>query len=230
MASSFCLPSCVRAVLPCVVVFCSAFFSAAASAQPAVGRITGTVSNAATGQNLEGADVILSPGDIAVLTSRDGRFIADNLAPGRYAVTVRYSGLDPKTIDATVTAGGTASYDVGLTSGIYQLSQFVVEGEREGNALAITTRRNAGNVKEVISADAFGTIADLNLGNFMLRLPGVSKEESEGEIIRMQIRGVDSNMNAVSIDGTRAANGSTRDSIAASKSTRSRPTSSRRSS
>jgi TonB-dependent receptor len=57
---------------------------------------------------------------------------------------------------------------------------------------------------------AFGNIADLNLGNFLLRMPGVSKEESEGEIIRVQIRGVDSNLSAVSVDGTRASNGSTR--------------------
>src|SRR5215208_4945163 len=136
--------------------------------------------------------------------ARDGQFILPSVAPGSYTLKVSYSGLDLKTVDARVTAGATAKYDVGLSSQVYQLSKFVVEGEREGNALAITTRRNAGNVKEVISADAFGTIADLNLGNFMLRLPGVSKEESEGEIIRIQVRGVDANLNALSIDGTRA--------------------------
>jgi iron complex outermembrane recepter protein len=190
----------------------SALFVATSLAQTAgTGSITGTVSNTATGQNLEGAEVTVTPANVAVLTTRDGRFTVPNLAPGLYTVKVTYSGLDPKTIEATVAPGTFANYDVGLSSGIYQLDKFVVEGEREGNALAITTRRNAGNVKEVISADAFGTIADLNLGNFMLRLPGVSKEESEGEIIRIQVRGVDANLNAVSIDGTRAANGSTRD-------------------
>ncbi|HUR57907.1 MAG TPA: carboxypeptidase regulatory-like domain-containing protein, partial [Opitutaceae bacterium] len=182
----------------------------AALAQTA-GTLTGTISNVATGQNLEGAQVTLSPGNVSVLTARDGRFVVTDLAPGEYTATVSYSGLDPKTVPVRVQAGGAAHYDVGLTSGVYQLSKFVVEGEREGNALAITTRRNAGNVKEVISSDAFGSIADLNLGNFMLRLPGVSKEESEGEIIRIQVRGVDANLNALSIDGTRAANGSTRD-------------------
>ena len=181
------------------------------AADSRTGALTGTVSNAATAANLEGAEVTLQPGNITVLTARDGRFVLPQVAPGVYTLTVSYSGLDPKSVEARVTPGTTASYDVGLSSQVYQLSKFVVEGEREGNALAITQRRNSGNVKEVISSDAFGTIADLNLGNFMLRLPGVSKEESEGEIIRVQIRGVDSNMNAVSIDGTRAANGSTRD-------------------
>jgi iron complex outermembrane recepter protein len=175
------------------------------------GAITGIVSNSATGANLEGAEVKLEPGNITVLTARDGRFVLPQVAPGSYTLTATYSGLDPKKVEARVTAGATSSYEVGLSSEVYQLSKFVVEGEREGNSLAITQRRNAGNVKDVISSDAFGNVADLNLGNFLLRMPGVSKEESEGEIIRIQIRGVDSNMNAVSIDGTRGSNGSTRD-------------------
>jgi len=175
------------------------------------GAITGTVINTATGATLEGAEVTLEPGNISVLTAREGRFILPQVPPGSYTLTVTYSALDPKKVDARVTPGATSTYDVGLSSQVYTLSKFVVEGEREGNALAITQRRNAGNVKDVISSDAFGNVADLNLGNFLLRMPGVSKEESEGEIIRIQIRGVDSNMNAVSIDGTRGSNGSTRD-------------------
>jgi outer membrane receptor for ferrienterochelin and colicin len=74
-------------------------------------------------------------------------------------------------------------------------------------------------VKNGVSSDAFGSVADLNLDsvadlnldNFLMRLPGISKEDAEGEIIRVQIRGVDSNINAVTIDGTGGASGSTRD-------------------
>jgi iron complex outermembrane recepter protein len=202
-------PRCVlRAVWLAAITLVSVSLNAQTSS---AGSITGTVSNSATGANLEGAEVTVQPGNVTILTTREGRFTVPSVAPGTYTVTVTYSGLDPKTMDARVSAGATAMLEVGLSSSAYLLDKFVVEGEREGNALAITTRRNAGNVKEVISSDAFGTIADLNLGNFMLRLPGVSKEESEGEIIRIQVRGVDANLNAVSIDGTRAANGSTRD-------------------
>lgn len=176
----------------------------------ATGVIVGSVSNLATGQNLEGAQITLAPGNLSVITARDGRFIVPAVPPGAYTLTVTYAGLDPKSIEARVAAGATAKYDVGLSSSVYTLSKFVVEGEREGNALAITQRRNAGNVKDVISSDAFGNVADLNLGNFLQRMPGVSKEESEGEILLIRIRGVDSNMNAVSVDGTRGSNGTTR--------------------
>ncbi|MBL9211516.1 MAG: TonB-dependent receptor [Opitutaceae bacterium] len=194
------------------LTFVSCLFVVRSSAQSsATGLITGTVSNTATAANLEGAEIRLEPGGMTVLSARDGRFVLPPVAAGLYTMTVTYAGLDPRTVEVRVAAGATVSSDVGLTSSVYRLDKFVVESEREGNALAITQRRNAGNVKDVISSDAFGNVADLNLGNFLQRMPGVSKEESEGEIIRVQIRGVDSNMNAVSIDGTRGSNGSTRD-------------------
>ncbi|MBI5691247.1 MAG: TonB-dependent receptor [Verrucomicrobia bacterium] len=184
--------------------------SPVAEARSRTGTITGSVSNSATGQNLEGAEVTLLPGGLSALTTRDGRYEIPDVAAGTYTLTATYAGLEARSLPAVVTAGAVVTRDFGLSSSVYQLDKFVVEGEREGNALAITERRNAGNVKDVISSDAFGNVADLNLGNFLQRMPGISKEESEGEIYLIRIRGVDSNMNAVSIDGTRGANGTTR--------------------
>jgi iron complex outermembrane receptor protein len=192
------------------LVLGSAIPGAYAAADNTVGTIVGSVSNAATGANLEGAQITLQPGNIAVLSTRDGHFTLPRIQPGSYRLSVSYAGLDPKTVSVDVRAGATAQLDVDLNAEVYRLAQFVVAGEREGNALAITQQRNADNIKNVISSDAFGDVADLNLGNFMQRLPGVSKEESEGEIFKIQIRGINSNLSAVSVDGTRASNGSTR--------------------
>ncbi|PTX98540.1 TonB-dependent receptor [Opitutus sp. ER46] len=188
----------------------------AAAADPAgvvdpaqLGTLAGTISNAATGAYLEGAEISVAPGGATALTARDGRY-ALSLPAGSYQVTIRYTGLDPETIPVTVRAGGSVTQDAALTAGIYKLSAFVVESEREGNALAVTQQRNAPNVKNVISSDAFGNVADLNLANFLMRVPGFSTEISEGEIMRVQIRGTSPNLNSFSIDGTRGANGSTR--------------------
>src|SRR5262245_19760980 len=115
-----------------------AFFAGGLPAQTTSagsGMLSGVVSNSATGANLEGAEITVAPGNLVVLTSRDGRFEIPNLAPGLYSVTASYSGLDAKTVEARVTAGSAANYDIGLSSQLYQLSKFVVEGEWEGNAL-----------------------------------------------------------------------------------------------
>lgn len=56
-----------------------------------------------------------------------------------------------------------------VTSSIYQLTEFVVSGEREGNALAITAQRNAANVKNVVALDAFGNLPNMSAGELAIR-------------------------------------------------------------
>lgn len=198
------------AALTCTHVVSAAEANPADGSVHQFGVIRGVVSNAATGTFLEGAEVTLHPGRISVLTTRDGRFVIPDVSPGDYVLITDYAGLDSKTIQVNVRANETLTHDLALTADIYKLSPFVVEGEREGNALAITQQRNAPNVKNVVSSDAFGNVADLNIGNFLQRLPGFSTEMSEGEIIRIRIRGTAANLNAVSVDGTRTANGTSR--------------------
>lgn len=172
------------------------------------GTVTGHVSNAGTRAYLEGAMITLEPAGLSALTARDGRFSFPQVPAGQHQLNIAYTGLDNQSITVNVVPGATVYQDVRLTSEIYQLDKFVVAGEREGNALAVTMQRIAPNIKSVLSSDAFGNIADQNLGNFLLRLPGIGTEKSEGEIYRVQVRGVSADLNAVTIDGTRAASGS----------------------
>lgn len=181
--------------------------SGASAAQ--AGTLTGRVQNLATGAYLEGARVTVQPAPQDALTGRDGSFLFRNLPPGEYQVSVSYTGLDAQTHSVFITAGGSASRDFALTSQIYAMDAFTVAGEREGNALAITQQRNAPNVKNILSSDAFGNIADQNIGNLLIRLPGIAEEMSEGEVAAVSIRGIGSDMNSVTVDGTRGASGAT---------------------
>ena len=173
------------------------------------GAVNGRVRNLATGAYLEGAQVTLQPGGRETLTARDGAFAFPAVAAGRYTLTFTYTGLDPQAFPVDVTAGRTESRDIALTSRAYALEAFTVAGEREGNALAVTQQRQAPNVKNVISADAFGNVADQNLGNLLMRLPGVAEEILEGEVASVAVRGIAADMNAVTVDGTRSATGNT---------------------
>ena len=175
----------------------------------AAGAISGRVQNLATGAYLEGASVRLEPTGQSTLTARDGSFYFPALPAGEYRVAVSYTGLDPQSATLAVAPGGSVTREFALTSQVYALDAFTVAGEREGNALAITQQRNAPNVKNVIASDAFGNIADQNIGNLLMRLPGVAEEILEGEVASVAIRGIAADMNAVTVDGTRAASGST---------------------
>ena len=170
------------------------------------GTITGTVSNAGTGAYLEGAAVEISSLHRRVLTDSTGGFTINDVPPGEREVIATYAGLNPVRKVVTVEAGQRASSNLELSSPVYQLKTLTVVGEREGNAAALTQQRNADNVVNVVSVDAYGNVADGNIGNFLQRLPGIATNKSgEGEITGLMLRGAPPNLSMVSLDGTRLA-------------------------
>ncbi|MDO8539343.1 MAG: TonB-dependent receptor [Opitutaceae bacterium] len=186
----------------------SAHGQATASPATGTGVVTGRVSNAGTNAYLEGAVVTLEPGNRTALTTSTGEFVFVDMPAGVYTLTASYTGLDPTTSRIVVEPNGRATSDLQLTSTIYELERFVVAGEREGNAAAITSQRNADNVKTVMASDAFGNVADLNIGNFLMRMPGVTKTEAEGDVVGIMIRGISDDLSMVTIDGEQGASAS----------------------
>ena len=165
--------------------------------------ISGSVSNAATRAALEGAVVSLQGTSGQVLTDRSGHFDLTGVAPGTYTLEVTYTGLDSHTQPITVGAERVTVTLIGLRSDIYKLEAFTVAGEREGSAAAITSQRNASNVKTSIATDAFGHIVDGNIGEMLKRASGIATNLNEGEVDQIFVRGMGSAASAVTLDGTR---------------------------
>ncbi len=127
---------------------------------------------------------------------------------------VAYAGLDPATVPLTVVAGQPTQREVRLSSQIYAMNKFVVAGEREGNAQAVTLQRLSDGVKNVVSTDAFGNLAQ-NPADLLVRLPGVEGDTVDGTIRYVRIRGLHQNLTTITMDGNRLADaasaGSTRE-------------------
>src|SRR5688572_21078779 len=101
---------------------CFVAFAISLSAQNATtATIRGTISNAATGNNLNQASVRLSGLPHETLTERDGSYTIIGVAPGTYEITVSYTGLDAEKRTVIVSPGETSRQDFTLTSGIYKL-------------------------------------------------------------------------------------------------------------
>ena len=172
--------------------------------QPAgTGIVTGKVANAQTGAYLQGAEVTVGNAT-AVLTSRDGSFNVSGVPAGPSTVRVYYTGLDASTTTVNVAAGQTVTTNVTLASKVQQLDAFTVSADREGEAASITRQRVAANVMNVVSTDAFGSVADGNIGNLMVRLPGVSGEFENGEVVGIKIRGTPVEFSSLNVDGVRS--------------------------
>ncbi len=179
--------------------------TAQVSARPATqatGSITGNVSNAATGNLLEGARVEIPSLGLAALTDNTGRFVLNGVPAGTHEFVVSYIGLDPARRQLSVSAGQRANQDFDLTSGIYQLEQFKVTGEREGDAAAITAYRNSENLKNIAATDSFGNLPNMNAGEVAIRLPGIYGElDAGGNLSGFTVRGMSSGLNSVTMDG-----------------------------
>ena len=135
------------------------------------------------------------------------------LPPVNTGFRFRTPGLIPQTILIVVAAGQSVMREVALTSKIYALEPFTVAGEREGNALAITQQRNATNVKNVISADAFGNIADQNLGNVLDATARRRRGNPRGPGNVRPVRGINASTSTPSRSTARAAPTATRGDI-----------------
>ena len=176
--------------------------------------LTGTVTNTATGRALEGARVVIEAVNREMLTDSEGGFRFEGLPSGPVVLSVAYTGLDPANVPVTLAAGDVVRRDIGLTSQIYAMSKFVVAGEREGNAQAVTLQRLSSGVKNVVSTDAFGNLAQ-NPADLLVRLPGVEGDTVDGTIRYVRIRGLNQNLTTITMDGNRLADaasaGSTRE-------------------
>jgi iron complex outermembrane recepter protein len=185
------------------VIFLSAQLSAA---DPTNGVIAGRVANSATGRQLEGATVEIPALHLKTLTDETGAFSFGDVPPGTHTVVVSYTGLDTFQKMIEIARGQRVGHQFELTSQMYELGKLVVTGEREGNAASITRQHNAPNVVNVVSMDAYGNVADGNIGNFMQRLPGVGAIIENGDIVGFGVRGTPSELNAVNVDGVRGSN------------------------
>jgi TonB-dependent receptor len=176
----------------------------AAAAAPAslAGTLTGNVSNAATGNLLEGVRIELPHLGLQAFTDNTGRFALAGIPAGTHEVVVSYVGLDPARRLVAVVAGERVVSDFDLTTAIYKLDVFRVVGEREGDAAAITAQRNAGNVKNIIAMDSFGNLPNLSAGEVVMRLPGIAGNlTDEGLAYQFNVRGMASSLNTVTVDG-----------------------------
>ena len=171
-------------------------------AQTPTGSISGVVSNAGTGDLLEGVRVSLSALGLATLSDATGRYVLTPVPAGNHEITASYTGLDAQRLAVAVGSGQRATRDIALTSGVYRLDAFTVAGEREGGAAAITAQRNAANVKNVVAMDSYGNLPNMSASELAILLPGVTAALNlENGIDGFTVRGMGPTLNNITLDG-----------------------------
>lgn len=176
----------------------------------ASGTIEGRVLNARSGEYLVSARITVERTALETFTDLDGNYRLTNVPAGSARVTVFYTGLPAQTVAVSVGAGQTVRHDITLAAseakregGIVKLDQFIVDVSREMDAaaLAINEQRFSSNIKNVVSTEEFGNVAEGNVAEFLKFLPGVTINYIGGNARDISINGVPSDYVPVTVDG-----------------------------
>jgi iron complex outermembrane receptor protein len=204
----------------CLFTAALVFFAAPAFAQsPTAGTIEGRVLNARSGDYLEGARITVEGTTLETFTEADGSYRLANVPAGIARVTAFYTGLPPRTEPTPVTAGQVAQLELTLGASaaksdrsVVVLDEFRVETSREmdGAALAINDQRFAANIKNVVSTEEFGNVAEGNVAEFLKFLPGINIDYTGGNARDISINGVPSDYVPVTVDGFNVATAANR--------------------
>lgn len=190
-----------RAVVVVSGLLLGVLFSA--SAVYGAGRISGTVTDASTGEPLPGASVVIQGTSIGAATDLDGEYTIRGLAPGTYTVRASYVGYNPETQEVEVVDGETTPLDFELTWQAAETEEVVVTAQAEGQISAINQQLSSNTITNVVSGARIRELPDVNAAESIGRLPGVSIQRTGGEATKIAIRGLSPKYNTVTVNGVR---------------------------
>lgn len=167
------------------------------------GRIAGIITDAATGETLPGANLLLEGTGIGTATDTEGRYLIVQVPAGQYTLLVTYVGYQRQAIPITVTDGETLALDIALSFEAFEGEEIVITAQVEGQVAAINQQLTSNTITNVVSKARIQELPDVNAAESVGRLPGVSILRSGGEATQVAIRGLSPKYNSVTVNGVR---------------------------
>lgn len=175
------------------------------------GELRGTVTDAATGEDLPGANLMIEGQDLGAATNIDGDYHIANIPSGNHTLIVRFLGYQTKTIDFSLSSGQVLDLDIELSPSQLSMDEVVVTGtagdtrrRTVGNAIS---RVQAENVMDRVSNNTITELLQANTPGLTL-VPGSG---TAGTAANMRIRGASSmtagNQPVFYVDGVRIQTG-----------------------
>ena len=185
MSHRYCISGAIAALSLMIVV------SGASGLAAQTGAVTGVVTDATTGQPLDGARVSLAGTRISALTASDGRYLLGSVPAGTQTVKVVIIGYGTREREVTVTLGSTLEADFRLEVSGVDLDQPVTAGAGPSE------RRKVGTSLPAIDFDRIGEDFPVDGFSHALegRIPGLRSTGTNGGIgsgRELRIRGTDS--------------------------------------
>ncbi len=144
---------------------------------------------------LSGAIIRVVGGTNQTKTDDQGRFFLSNVDSGDQ-IEASYLGYGSSRLSAS-----SGNLEFLLGEDVISLDPLLVSGGKSGQVKALNLQRSSNQLTNIVSADAFGNFPDENAAEALQRISGVSIERDQGEGRYVVLRGIDPDLNHVSIDG-----------------------------
>lgn len=156
-------------------IFIISVFVSAVYAQSGVGKLSGKVVDASTGEVLIGANLVILETQTGAATDIDGNYFILNITPGTYSVKVSYVGYAPKILEnVRVVAGITYELNVELSTD-FTLDEIVVIDRKFFES-------KSTNTVKVIDSDQISRLPVKGVTNIVSLQSGVVVQDGSGGV------------------------------------------------
>ena len=165
------------------------------------GDLAGTVSDATDTIALRSAQVRIVEIDRVTATERDGSFLFADVPAGDYTLEISYVGAETVRRVITVPATGTVRAEIAMTG--FGDDEILVVGQVANLSSALSRKKEADGVSDVLTRDAIGQFPDQNVAESLRRLPGINVLNDQGEGRFVSVRGLSPDLVTSSLNGVR---------------------------
>lgn len=172
------------------------------------GTIRGRALDAATGQPVVGATLIIESTKLYNVSGLDGSYLIKNVPTGVHKIRISYVSYRTMSRDVTIESDGqVVTIDLPLeTDNDRQLTEITVKAKRDGasDRTARDLERNALQVTNIVSGRTIELSPDLTVANVIQRVSGISIERnSNGDGQYAILRGMDKRYNYTLVNGVK---------------------------
>ncbi|MEM6649907.1 MAG: TonB-dependent receptor plug domain-containing protein, partial [Pseudomonadota bacterium] len=186
------------------IVSSASLMATAAAQNVETGVVSGKVTDAVSGINLQGVLVRIPSLNLRESTDREGTFRFGRVPVGTHEVIITYQNRQSETRTVTVTSNQTevitlALQDLGATD-----DEIIVRGTRpiaDSEAAAYSRQKSSDKLINVVAADTIGRFPDQNVAAALSRLPGISVERDQGQERYVNLRGAPNKWTTISFNG-----------------------------
>ncbi|MGI9090614.1 MAG: TonB-dependent receptor [Gemmatimonadaceae bacterium] len=171
--------------------------------------ISGTVTDAGTGEALQGASVSVIGTQLGAVTRADGHY-RFSTSPGHFLLRARYLGYDVVSDSVVVAEGQSVTHDFRLRRALAALDQIVVTGTRQPNRTAIQAPApvDVFTAEEITQSGRTETAQILELLAPSVNFPRPTVNDGTDHIRPVTLRGLNADQVLVLVNGKRRHNSS----------------------